>query len=160
MMKKGMTQLDTAEELRSLLHTFIAGAMSFEADVTLRLLKREELTMPLMAALRIVERQGISSISEISTCLDCSLGNSSMVVDKLVHTGFVTRVEDAQDRRHKQVQLTEKGRTFVKELRATRVEGMAQRISLLSPELQDRMLDVLRDVIAELSNVEHTPTPA
>jgi DNA-binding MarR family transcriptional regulator len=138
-----------------LLHAFVAEAMSFEADATLRLLKREELTMPLMATLRIVERQGSSSISEISACLECSLGNSSMVVDRLVHNGFVTRVEDTHDRRHKQVQLTEKGRAFVNELRATRVEGMAQRILLLPADLRDRMIDVLRDVTAQLSSTEH-----
>ncbi|MFL5806974.1 MAG: MarR family winged helix-turn-helix transcriptional regulator [Roseiflexaceae bacterium] len=133
-----------------MLSLFAAEIMCYTTDDTLRLIRREELSMPLIVTLNVVERRGAISISEISTSLDFSLGNTSMLVDKLVCKGFVTRAEDAHDRRHKVVRLTEKGQALIQELRAARVEGMVQRLLLLSPALVDHTIDVLRDVIAQL----------
>ena len=139
-----------AEDLRSVLSLFAAEIMCYTTDDTLRLIRREELSMPLIVTLNVVERRGAISISEISTSLDFSLGNTSMLVDKLVCKGFVTRAEDAHDRRHKLVRLTEKGQALIQELRAARVEGMVQRLLLLSPALVDHTISALRDVIAQL----------
>jgi DNA-binding MarR family transcriptional regulator len=137
------------EELRSLLSLFVAEIMCNNTDDTLRLIRREELSMALIVALNIVERRGAISISEISASLDFSLGNTSMLVDKLVCKGFVTRAEDAHDRRHKLVRLTEKGQALIQELRATRVEGVVQRILLLPPAVLEQTLAVLREVTAQ-----------
>src|SRR5215213_10130964 len=92
---------DMEQDLREVLSLFVAEIMCYTTDDTLRLIKREELSMPLMVALNVVQRRGASSISELSASLDFSLGNTSMLVDKLVGKGLVTRVEDVQDRRHK-----------------------------------------------------------
>jgi DNA-binding MarR family transcriptional regulator len=138
------------EDLRSVLSLFAAEVMCYTTDDTLRLIRREELSMPLMVALNVVERRGAISISEISTSLDFSLGNTSMLVDKLVCKGFVTRAEDVHDRRHKLVRLTEKGQALIQELRATRVEGVVQRILLLPPPLIEQTIDALREVTAQL----------
>lgn len=142
---------DTEQDLREVLSLFVAEIMCYTTDDTLRLIKREELSMPLMVALNVVQRRGAISISEISTSLDFSLGNTSMLVDKLVGKGLVTRVEDVQDRRHKVVRLTERGLALVHELRATRVEGMVQRMLLLPPGLVDRAINVLHEVTTQLS---------
>jgi len=138
------------ENLRSVLSLFAAEIMCYTTDDTLRLIRREELSMPLIVALNVVERRGAISISEISTSLDFSLGNTSMLVDKLVCKGFVTRAEDAHDRRHKLVRLTEKGQALIRELRATRVEGVVQRILLLPPPLIEQTIGVLREVTTQL----------
>jgi DNA-binding MarR family transcriptional regulator len=139
------------QDLRQVLSLFVAEIMCYTTDDTLRLIKREELSMPLMVALNVVQRRGASSISELSTSLDFSLGNTSMLVDKLVGKGLVTRVEDVQDRRHKVVRLTERGVALVQELRATRVEGMVQRMLMLPPGLVDRAIDVLHEVTTQLT---------
>jgi len=153
-MKKGMKTAEDIEELRSLLHTFMAGALGYEAEETLRLLKREDLTMPLITAMKVVERKGVCSISAIGSYLSCTLGNSSMVVDKLVHNGWATRVEDIHDRRHKQVQLTEKGQALLDELRATKIEAIVQRVMGLSAEQRTRLLDVLRDIVPQFTSTD------
>jgi DNA-binding MarR family transcriptional regulator len=140
----------TAAQLAALLGQFMAEVMSYESDETFRLLQREDLSMPRIVALNIVERRGAASISEISSCLGLSLANTSMIVDKLVCSGFVTRAEDASDRRHKLVQLTEKGRALVQDLRSTRVAHAVQRMLLLPPDLLGRVVDVLREVNAQL----------
>jgi DNA-binding MarR family transcriptional regulator len=149
-----------AAELRTLVGLFVAEVMHNNTDDILRLLKREELSLPRIAALHFVEKRGSASISEISGCLDLSLGNTSMLVDKLVCHGFVTRAEDAHDRRHKLVRLTEKGQAFIDELRLTRVDQVAQRLLLLSPDLIDRFVGVLDEVIAQLPHTGAEPSAA
>ena len=107
--------------------------------------------MPRLAALNVVERQGAASISEICANLNLSLGNTSILIDKLVCHDFVTRIEDVSDRRHKLVRLTEKGQALTQELRTARINSVVQRLLLLPPDLLDRAIDVLRDVTEHLS---------
>ena len=149
---------DTTAQLSELLGTFMTEILRCDTADMLRVLKREDLSMPRIAALNIVERQGAASISEICAYLNLSLGNTSMLIDKLVCHGFVTRVEDVSDRRHKLVRLTEKGQALIQELRSARVNSVVQRMLLLPPELLDRVVDVLRDVTQQLppSSVERS----
>jgi DNA-binding MarR family transcriptional regulator len=157
-MNDRMPITDTTAQLNELLGTFMTEVFRCDTTDMLRLLKREDLSMPRIAALNIVERQGAASISEICAYLGLSLGNTSILIDKLVCRGFVTRVEDVNDRRHKQVRLTAKGQTLIQELRTARVNSVVQRMLLLPPDLLDRVVDVLRDVTEQLppSSIEHT----
>lgn len=147
------SHVNSATELSTLLDLFIAEVMRYDTDEMLRLLKREDLSMARVCALNVVARRGAASISDISACLDLSLGNTSMLVDKLVCHGFVTRAEDASDRRQKLIRLTEKGQAVVHELQATRVNQVAQRMRCLPPALLERAIDVLRDVTMQLPRI-------
>jgi len=149
---------DTTAQLSELLGMLMIEILRGDTAAMLRLLKREDLSMPRIAALNVVERQGAASISEICAYLGLSLGNTSIIIDKLVCHGFVTRIEDASDRRHKLVRLTEKGQALIQELRAARVNSVVQRMRLLPPDLLDRVIDVLRDVTEQLppSSVERS----
>jgi DNA-binding MarR family transcriptional regulator len=147
---------DTTAQLSELLGMFMIEILRCDTADMLRLLKREDLSMPRIAALNVVEQRGAASISEICAYLGLSLGNTSILIDKLVCHGFVTRIEDVSDRRHKLVRLTAKGQALIQELRAARVNSVVQRMLLLPPDLLDRVIDVLRDVTEQLppSSVE------
>ncbi len=149
-MNNRMDTTDTTAELSELLSLFMAEILRCDTADMLRILKREELSMARIVALNIVERQGAASISEICAYLDLSLGNTSILIDKLVCREFVTRVEDATDRRHKLVRLTEKGQALIEELRAARVNSVVQRVLFLPPDLLERAIDVLREVTEQL----------
>lgn len=151
-----MPTTNTTAQLSGFLNIFMTEILRCDTADMLRVLKREDLSMPRIAALNVVEQQGAASISEICAYLNLSLGNTSILIDKLVCHGFVTRVEDASDRRHKLVRLTEKGQALIEELRAARVNSVVQRMLLLPPDLLDRAIDVLRDVTEQLptSSVE------
>ena len=149
---------DTTAQLSELLGMFMIEILRCDTADMLRLLKREDLSMPRIAALNVVEQRGAASISEICAYLGLSLGNTSILIDKLVCHGFVTRIEDVSDRRHKLVRLTEKGKALIEELRAARVNSVVQRMLRLPPDLLDRVIDVLRDVTEQLppSSVERS----
>ncbi len=145
--------IERGDRLRASLATFVAEVLRTDTGDMLRLLQREGLSMPRIATLNFVELREAASISEISTYLQLSLANTSTLVDKLVCGGFVTRAEDAKDRRHKVVQLTDKGRALVQDLRATRVEHLVQRMLRLPPALVDQTIATLDDVTSALAHM-------
>jgi|HigsolmetaAR202D_1030399.scaffolds.fasta_scaffold31638_1 DNA-binding MarR family transcriptional regulator len=151
--------VEHAQLVRETLIEFVSEVMCYSAEDVLRLLKREQLNMPLIGILSLVRRNGASSISEISNGINFSLANTSMMVDKLVGKGLVTRVEDPRDRRHKVVQLTKEGEDLIHEYRLARVEGMVQRVLGVQPELQQQLIDVLQRLAKQLPPVPPEPEP-
>ena len=137
-------------DLRTLLSAFLAQALRYDTDTLLRFLKRAELTLPLLSVLNLVERESMTSIGELAVRLDYSLANASLLVDKLVCQGYVTRVENASDRRHKQVQLTSAGQALLAELRAARADNVAQELLRLPPDLVTRTIELFRAITDEL----------
>lgn len=103
--------------------------MKSNMETMLRLLQREDLSMPRMVTLFFLQRHGGSSISHISEHLNLSLAATSQLVEKLVEGGFVMRVEDPDDRRQKHVTLTAKGQALNAEVQRIRSEELARRMA-------------------------------
>ena len=57
--------------------------------------------------------RGNCGISEIGEQLGVSSAAASQTVDHLVHLGFIERTEDPDDRRAKQLALSQKGKTLI-----------------------------------------------
>ncbi|MCX6045442.1 MAG: MarR family transcriptional regulator [Chloroflexi bacterium] len=129
---------------------FAAELGRYSAAELLRLMQREELSMPRAVALTFLARKGALSISDISTYLNLSLGNTSHIVDQMVCSGYVTRTEDANDRRLKQVMLTAKGQAFVAEIEQVRIEELARRLQYLPAPLLASALTVITEVLEHL----------
>lgn len=109
----------------------------------LHLMRRADLSMPQLVTLLFLHRHGAASISDIGAHLNLSLGATSHLVDRLFSAGFVGRAEDPNDRRQKQVTLTEAGQAFVQEFNQARVEDMTRRLDRLPPTLLDNLLDAM-----------------
>ena len=150
---------ETEIELNSLLCRFMTQAMRYDTDTLLQFVKQAELTLPLLSALSLVERLHTASIGELSVGLDYSLANASLLVDKLVCQGYVTRVENARDRRHKLVQLTSKGQAVLEDLRVVRANAVAQQLLLLPPDLLQGTIELLRAITDELPLPGTRPVP-
>lgn len=154
---------ELAQRLGATLGALMSEIMQYSARDTLRLIQREEMSMPRMTAIMMLWRCGTASISDISRHLNLSLGATSHLVDKLVEDGFVTRAEAAEDRRQKHVALTERGRAFAAEVRRVRVGELTRRLGQLPAPLLARALAALEDVQAHLrgaapatEHAEHT----
>ncbi len=142
------------KELSELLSVFIAHVLRYDTETLLRFVRQAELTLPLLSVLSVVEREGASSIGEIGGRLDYSLANASLLVDKLVCLKYVTRVENARDRRHKLVQLTPKGQALLAELGKVRAEIMAQQLLLLPTPMAMQTIMLLRAITDELPRTQ------
>jgi MarR family transcriptional regulator, organic hydroperoxide resistance regulator len=73
------------------------------------------LSMPQFSIMMQMYHRGTFAMSEVSERFEITPAASSQLVDKLVHSGFIQRVEDQNDRRAKQLSLTDKGREFVQQ---------------------------------------------
>ena len=62
--------------------------------------------------LRLI-RSGRCSVSELAMAKNISRPAISQAVDALANKGLLTRIQDAQDRRHMQLALTESGNTLL-----------------------------------------------
>ncbi len=120
------------------------------ATDVLWLLQREGLSMSRALALMFLAHENMASISDISSYLNLSLGNTSHVVDQLVCGGYVTRTEDLNDRRLRQVTLTAKGHAFVQEVKQVRIRDLAQRLDCLPLALLQSADLVMSTMIEQL----------
>jgi len=94
---------------------------------------------------RDVER---ASLGELGERLGLSLPAVSRSVDGLVQRGYVTRAEDAEDRRFKQVAATREGRALVDRLTELRVAGIARFVKTLEPGERQRLAAALEPLVA------------
>jgi DNA-binding MarR family transcriptional regulator len=139
-----------SRQVSDLLSQLAAEMVRTSAADMLRLLQREELSMPRAVALTFLDREKRASISDICAYLNLSLGNTSHIVDQLVCDGYVTRSEDPTDRRIKQITLTAKGEAFVQEMKQTRIADMARRLEYLPPALLEAAYAAMAAVLDHL----------
>ncbi len=80
--------------------------------------KSTGLSMPQFSTMMQLHYRGACGMSEISERFEVSPAAASQLVDKLVHSGFITREEDPHDRRAKLLKLSDKGEELLsRELR-------------------------------------------
>jgi DNA-binding MarR family transcriptional regulator len=96
-----------------------------------------------------------ATLGELGERLGLSLATVSRAVEGLVKRGYVTRAEDAADRRFKQVAATGEGRALMERLMELRVAGFAEFVETLEPADRERLAAAIgpiaaRDEIAAL----------
>jgi DNA-binding MarR family transcriptional regulator len=143
-------KIELSRQVSDILSQLAGEIVRASAADMLRLLQREEMSMPRAVALMFLERQQTASISDISNYLNLSLGNTSHLVDQLVCGGYVTRTEHPDDRRLKLIMLTAKGLGFVQEIKQVRITDMAQRLEHLPAPLLETAFATMSAVLEHL----------
>jgi DNA-binding MarR family transcriptional regulator len=92
------------------------------------------------------------SAKQVAARIGASLPTVSRAVDALVRRGLVARAEDADDRRVRQLALTEEGERLVRELVARRVDGLAEFVDDLNAA-QRRKLTAAVDSLLERAEI-------
>jgi len=77
--------------------------------------RQHGLSMSHVGALFQLSHRGISSVSHIGDRLGVTSAAASQMLERLVRQGLIARSEDPNDRRVKQVVLTEQGGRFIDE---------------------------------------------
>jgi DNA-binding MarR family transcriptional regulator len=98
--------------------------------------------------------QQTRSVKSIADEHGLSLPAASRAVDGLLKRGLVTRTEDPDDRRIKQIAPTDEGRAITRRLYELRVGGIQEYVASLDPEDRGRLALALaavtpRDALAE-----------
>ncbi len=117
---------------------------------------REELachgiTGPQFGVLRILQRKGSSSMSELSEELLVTGGNVTGLVDRLAHDKLVIREPSHDDRRVVHVTITEKGQKLVNEALATQQTLLSSVFDDFSSEERKAFFECLRKLETKLT---------
>lgn len=104
-------------------------------------LSEEDLSFSQVAALHIIDQAQAVSIQVLSERLNLSLSATSRLIDGLVKTDFVDRVEDPENRRSKIVTLTRHGIDFQNKLSIERVQVISATASSLPSTISKKILN-------------------
>ena len=121
-----------------------------------RFAKSTGLSMPQFSVLMQLHYRGACGMSRISEGYDITPAAASQLVDKLVQSGFIQRVEDPNDRRAKLLNLTDKGKELIQrgmEERYRWVNELTEKLTSAEQvqisEALDLMTNAARDLEAE-----------
>lgn len=112
-----------------------------------------DLTLTQAWVLGLLDERSQIPLSEVAEHLDLSLSAASNVVDQLIHTDWVVRERDLNDRRVVTVSMTEAGRQMVEEAKNRRREIVDAILSHLSADDTQQ----LHDILQKLEHVLSTP---
>jgi DNA-binding MarR family transcriptional regulator len=118
-----------------------------------RYAKSTGLSMPQFSIMMQLHHKGACGMSKISEGYHITPAAASQLVDKLVHSGLIQRVEDPTDRRAKLLSLTDKGREFVQqgiEERYRWVDELGDKLTADERVQISEALDIMTRVAREL----------
>jgi DNA-binding MarR family transcriptional regulator len=110
----------------------------------MRYIKESGLSMSQMGALFHLHRQGSCGVSDLGEHLSVTSAAASQLLDRLVEQGLILRSEDPQDRRLKQVVLTEQGMRVIHESLLARQGWLGELTASLSAEEKEGLLPALQ----------------
>ncbi|MHB1610284.1 MAG: MarR family winged helix-turn-helix transcriptional regulator [Sulfobacillus sp.] len=113
-------------------------------------------TLPLrpgeMRALWIVARHGPMEKSELAENLGISKSLVSSVARRLEDLGMITQTVPAQDRRRRIIELSNKGKEALDDMKALRRERMARLFERLTPDEQELLYKLLVKIRGPISD--------
>jgi DNA-binding MarR family transcriptional regulator len=96
-------------------HDGMEGVLAHIIQGFMTSMKQHGLSAPQIHALLYIFHAGECQVSDIGNLADASNAAASQLVERLVQQGLVDRREDPEDRRNKQVSLSEKGKSLFHE---------------------------------------------
>jgi len=119
--------------------------------------KERGLSMPQIGALFQIQRRGVLNVSDIASESGISNAAASQMLDRLVQLGLVGRSEDPNDRRGKQIVLTEKGEQIRQESIRARQGWMQFLVEQLMPAEREQVAAALDLLIERSRQIEDDP---
>jgi DNA-binding MarR family transcriptional regulator len=108
-----------------------------------------ELSLTQLRALHVLAYEAeLASLKDLADRLGLSLPAVSRSIDGLVQRGLVTRAEDADDRRVKQVRATAEAPELLERLTELRLAGIERFVETLSPRERTRLAAALSPIAA------------
>ena len=136
--------------LREWVETFMRRSMSeFRAAM-----QDSRLSMPQFGTLMHLYHGGACGVSEMGEHLRITPAAASQMIERLVQSGLIERVEDVKDRRVKNLTLTRRGRALIKKGIEARLRWMQDLTSELSAEQQTSIVEALRALTEAAAQLE------
>ncbi len=121
--------------------------------------KEKGLSMSQIGALLRIFRGGRSSVSDIGDNLGVTSAAASQMIERLVQQGLILREEDPDDRRVRQIVLTDKGRQILQETIAARQGWLENLAHTLSDSEREQITAALNILIEKANQLEQISVP-
>jgi DNA-binding MarR family transcriptional regulator len=91
------------------------------------------------------------SLNELSERIATDQSSASVVVQRLVESGLVSRTARADDRRHVELRLTQRGRAVVRDAPSPAQQKIADIVEVMAPPDRRKFAKLLESFVDELS---------
>jgi DNA-binding MarR family transcriptional regulator len=118
-----------------------------------QLARHHSLTGPQLVCLRLIEKRGVITPSELAKGVSLSQGTVTGILDRLASRDLISRQRSAEDKRKILVQLTDAGRQLVATAPSPLHEQFSKRLAGL-PEGEQAMIDWIMQRVVELMEAE------
>jgi DNA-binding MarR family transcriptional regulator len=122
-----------------------------------RFAKSTGLSMPQFSVMMQLHYRGACGMSRISEGYDITPAATSQLVDKLVQSGLIQRVEDPNDRRAKLLSLTDKGSELIQQGMQERYRWVNELTEKLTAEEQVQISEALDIMTKAAQEIESEP---
>jgi DNA-binding MarR family transcriptional regulator len=150
-----MKQIQFTQSIRAWMDIFMHRSMRGWG----RFAKSTGLSIPQFSVLMQLHYRGACGMSKISEGYDITPAAASQLVDKLVQSGFIQRVEDPADRRAKLLSLTDKGTQLVQQGIEERYRWVDELAAKLSADERIQVSDALNIMTRAAQELESEPVP-
>ena len=127
---------------RAMIPEFLIGMLRQMGD--------SEPNLPQMATLYVLDGGATPTVGELADELGRSMSVTSRLIDQLVQRGWVDRAEDLADRRAKRLEITSRGREFLRRFEGVRAQAQREVMAYLTDEEQRRVSEAMA-LLAEAS---------
>jgi len=140
----------TILRLEGLLHQLMGLINKAAGAGTLEMMNTHQLTLPQMVALHVIRYEGPISTLRLMDDLRLSASATSHLVDRLVEKGWVTRRENLEDRRQKQLEITAPALQMLDEMAVQRAQEFQVAFRLVDPATRAHLVGAFENVIEQL----------
>ena len=127
---------------------FLGFAQKSSGEDFFRMVGELELSLSQLKLLMVLSRDGEQPLKDLAEHLVLSLPAASRAVDGLHRRDMVLRREDDEDRRQKQIAITETGEAVVASLSAAHLAGIETFIATLTTQEQENLARALAPIVS------------
>lgn len=122
--------------------------------------RQHGLSVTQIAALFQIRRRGSSTVSDIGDELQVTNPAASQLLERLVQQGLVARSEDPIDRRLKQIALTKRGESVLREGLQAKHKWLEELVNTMQPDEQAQVMAALSLLLEKAHELESQPAEA
>ncbi len=146
--------MTASDQFLAALHEWTGTFMRNSMHNFLLFSKEKGVSIPQIGALFQIRRKGVCSVSDIGDELGVTSAAASQMIENLVNLDLIRRSEDPQDRRAKQLVLTEKGRKILLESIHAQQGWLSGMVALLSTQEQMHVTSALKILVEKTNQLE------
>ena len=109
----------------------------------------ESISVLQMQALKFIGHESTPTMKDIASFFSITPASATSLINSLVDSAFITRLQDQDDRRIVKLSLTAKGQETMQKMKQRTEEHLGAFLSKLSPEEQKSLTDIFEKLLSK-----------